>query len=299
MKRFTLKLLVALSALQCSGLQGVSIVYNLRVSQITRMRDTEIKRTGPSSFGLLLFDQTRTWTMPSIKDGSTGSLATYTFTKPNFYCRVDAAWGHVHLKSKNRSFSRTQTDDILLTCGYSKNLSNKTKATFSVLFGFPTHKDTRFEGIEFGTGHNSFGLQFDSVYRFSAKENQSLLAAARYIRFFPASIDYPVNEKCQSFSLDPGNLVDLFVGYNYQFKTNVFECGYNPSFLFSATITPEIADISQLNYIRSNFFAAYKHFFIGLKHPQGLIGAISYGFDNKPKIFKHIITVWAAWGIVF
>ena len=282
-----------------SSLQGVSIVYNLRVSQITRTRDTEIKRTGPSTFGVVLFDQARTWTIPHRHDGSVGTLASYTFTKYNFYCRADTAFAHVHLKSKHRNFSRTQMDDFLLTCGYSKAVGIKTKATFSLLLGFPTHKDTIYEGIQFGTGHNSFGLQLDGAHRFSAKENQSLLAAARYIRFFPASIDLPINSKCQTFDLDPGNLVDLFVGYNYQFKTNVIECGYNPSFLFSATITPEVAAISALNYIRSNFFAAYKHFFIESKHPQGFIGAISYGFDNKPKIFKNIISLWVAWGIMF
>jgi hypothetical protein len=263
------------------------------------MRDTEIERTGPSTLGLLLFDQVRTWTEHAKHDNSVGNLASYTFTKHNFYCRADAAFARVHLKSREMNVARTQTDDFLLTCGYSKLLNEKTKATVSVLFGFPTHKDTIFEGIQFGTGHNGFGLQLEGVCRFSQKNNQSILAAARYIRFFPASIDYPVNNRSQSFVLDPGNLVDLLVGYNYSHKTNVFEFGYNPSFLFSATITPEVADISQLNYIRSNFFAAYKRFFIKSKHTQGFFCAISYGFDNKPVIFKRIITAWAAWGIMF
>lgn len=294
------KIVVSAILVSFFNIKGISIVYNLRVSQITRMRDTEIKRTGPSTLGIVLFDQSRTWTIRSIKDGSAGSLASYTFTKDNFYCRFDTAFGRVHFKSKNRHFSRTQTDDILLTCGYSKFLNQKTRATVSVLLGFPTHKDTIFDGIQFGTGHNGFGLQLEGVCRFSEKENQSILAAARYIRFLPASIDYPINNKCQSFELDPGNLVDIFVGYNYQFKKNIIECGYNPSFLFSATITPEVASISSLNYIRSNFFAAYKRFFIRPKHhPQGLIVACSYGFDNKPKIFKRILTIWGSWGIMF
>lgn len=280
-------------------LESVSIVYNMRVAEITRRQAVDPKYTDPSITSLVLFDQTRK-RCDSVNQNIAGGLATYLYSRKRFYCKADFAVGHVRSNNIDGTFSRTQTDDILLTFGYSKTISKKTKATVSLLLGFPTHRDTILEGIEFGTGHNGFGLQLDGSFICSKKENQSILAAARYIRFFPASIFYPINTKCTPFYLDIGNLVDLIIGYNYRFNTSAFEVGYNPSFLFSATITPAIATVtSQINGIRSSFYAAFKHLFLREKHPQGIIIAMSYGFDNKPKIFKRIITVWAAWGINF
>lgn len=200
----------------------------------------------------------------------------------------------------NSTFARTQTDDVLLTLGYSKAITKRTKATLSCLFGFPTHKDDSFAGIQFGTGHNAFGLQLDGSFWLSNEGDKSLLAAARYIRFFPANVCIPINNTPHMYYLDIGNLVDLIVGYNHRFGTSAFECGYNASFLFSASIYPALENVtSQLNYIRSNFYASFKHIFLRECHPTGMIVALSYGFDNKPKIFRKIVTLWAAWGINF
>lgn len=277
----------------------VSIVYNLRVAEITRRQASDPKYTDPSIASLALFDQTRR-RCDLVKQNIAGGLATYLYLRKRFYCKADFAVGHVRSDNIDGRFSRIQTDDILLSLGYSKKISDRTKMTFSMLFGFPTHADTILEGIEFGTGHNGFGLQIDGSFLCSEKGNHSILTAARYIRFFPASIFYPINNICTPFSLDIGNLVDLIIGYNYRFNTSAFEVGYNPSFLFSATITPAIADVTnQINGIRSSFYGAYKHLFLRDKHPQGIIIALSYGFDNKPRIFKQILTAWAAWGINF
>ena len=155
-----------------------------------------------------MFDQTRK-RCDSVSQNIAGGLATYLYLRKRFYCKADFAVGHVRSNNIDGTFSRTQTDDILLTFGYSKAITKKTKASISLLLGFPTHRDTILEGIEFGTGHNGFGLQLDGSFICSEKENQSILAAARYIRFFPASVLFPVLNKYSPFVLDIGNLVDL------------------------------------------------------------------------------------------
>ena len=279
-------------------LNGLSFVYNLRFSEISKARAPELTNVAPSTLGIAIFDQTRTRTTHIIQDNIAGGLASYMYSKDHFYLRADTAFANVRAKSNNYYFSRTQTDDFLITIGYGRPVSKKATITGSLLFGFPTHRDTSLEGITFGTGHNGFGIQIDGI--FSPNKENLILVATRYIRFCPASIFYPVNDNYTHFVLDLGNLFDILIGYNHFFKSNVIECGYNPSFLFHAAITPEIPDrISQLNYIRSNFYGAYKRFFMRKPRPQAFIIAASYGFDNKPKIFKRIMTVWAVWGIMF
>ena len=164
--------------------------------------------------------------------------------------------------------------------------------------------------LDCAVGHvqsNLFGTKFSQnqiddilLTMGSEKGNQSILAAARYIRFLPATAYLAAHNQCLSWHVDIGNLVDLIAGYNYRFGPNEIEIGYDASFLFGSSICPTIEALAnQINYIRSNFYGAYKHLFLREKNPQGIIIALSYGFDNKPKIFKHILTLWATWGINF
>jgi hypothetical protein len=296
--KITFKIIIIfISFLTTAQLKSVSVVYNLQIAAVTT---PEIKSTGNSTAALILFDQTRTRTTSIFLDNSVGSMVQYNFTKKNFHFRANTAFGNVRTKKCHETiFSRTQTDDILLTWGYIKTISHRAKLTTSILLGFPTHKDNSLEGISFGTGHNSFGLQLDGFCRYSEKENQVIFGAARFIRFFPATVTTCIENKSYSYDLDLGKLADLLVGYMYVHKSNIFQAGYNPSFLFNAKINPDFLGL-QLNYIRSSFFAAYERYFqVNTKHPQAIIFALSYGFDNKPKIFKRIITAWAVWGISF
>jgi len=280
-------------------LECVSFVYNMRVAEITRRQAINPKYTDPSILSLTTVNQLFMLYNSGINN-AIGELATYLYLRKRFYCKLDCAVGHVRSNILGTKFSRNQTDDILLTLGFSKSFSQKTKMTASMLFGFPTHSETQLQGIQFGTGHNGFGLQLDGSFILTKEKNQSILAAARYIRFFPASANLSTNNQCSTWRVDIGNLVDLIAGYSYRFGPNEVEAGYDASFLFGASVCPIIASLpSQIDYIRSNFYSAYKHIFLRKKNPQGIIIAMSYGFDNKPKIYKHIITIWAAWGINF
>ena len=294
-----LKLLAISCCIFTTRVDSASFVYNMRVAEITRRQAINSTYTDPSILTLTTIDQLFMQYDCQL-DNAIGELATYLYLRKRFYFRLDCAVGHVQSNILGKKFSRNQTDDILLTLGYSKIFSPKTKMTLSMLFGFPTHNDTLLQGVEFGTGHNGFGLQLDGSFLLSDKKNQSILAAVRYIRFLPAAAFLAVNGQCVRWQADIGNLVDLIAGYNYRFGTNEVEVGYDASFLFGASICPAIEGLpSHINYIRSNFYGAYKHLFLREKNPQGIIVALSYGFDNKPKIYKHIITLWATWGINF
>ena len=292
-------ILPTLYFIMVTQLNGVSFVYNMRVAEITRRQALNPRYTDPSIMTLTTVNQLFKL-YSSGTDNAIGELATYLYLRKKFYCKLDCAVGHVQSNLFGTKFSQNQIDDILLTMGYSKTITKKTRATISLLLGFPIHSDTLLQGVEFGTGHNGFGLQLDGAFVFSEKGNQSILAAARYIRFLPATAYLAAHNQCLSWHVDIGNLVDLIAGYNYRFGPNEIEIGYDASFLFGSSICPTIEALAnQINYIRSNFYGAYKHLFLREKNPQGIIIALSYGFDNKPKIFKHILTLWATWGINF
>ena len=59
--------------------------------------------------------------------------------------------------------------------------------------------------------------------------------------------------------------------------------------------------VKKTNYIRSNFYIAYKYKFLVNDISNRLIWYLSYGFDHKPKVFgnKYIVTLWASWNIRF
>lgn len=299
MNKKQFKYLVYLAYLCFTDMHGVSVVYNLRVAEITRRQAIEPKFANPSIASFALLNQSRQ-RVDCVKENITSNLDTYMYIGKRIYFKTDVAWGRVRAQHPDYTYSRTQTDDILFTLGYSKSITKKTKLTISTLLGFPTHEDKILEGIQLGTGHNGLGIQCDGSFIINAERTQSILGAVRYIRFLPASTKLSVNNCCKYYELDVGNLVDIIAGYNHRFGTNVIECGYNASFLFSASIEPALESLSNsLNYIRSNFYGAYKHVFLRKKHPCGIILAMSYGFDNRPKIFKNIFTVWAGWGINF
>ncbi len=281
---------------------AVSFVYNLRVAEITRRYALTHQSITPSILVVTGIDQMRKH-VNDVRDNLAGNLLSYLFLQDNVYLKADFAYGHAHQWSPDSCFERMQADDLLLTAGYSVMINPRARITFSGMVGFPTHRDTGLIGLEIGTGHTGIGGQFDSSYILSAHNQHSqhyFLSAARYIRFLPESVAFPPTVPFRNAELDIGNLVDLLVAYSYRFGLSNIEIGYNPSFLFHATITPSVSTLdSQLNYIRSNLYASYRYIFVRERHSCGIIAGLSYGFDEMPRILKHIITAWVSWGVNF
>lgn len=281
----------------------ISVVYNLRIAETTKRRLSQSSTSHSKLAALTLVDQFRK-TYNEIYIKGEGGLGTFVyFPTSSSYVRADWAVGHV---SQKASFlphvSRTQTDDILFSGGYSHAINDKSKITVSGLFGVPTHNDTSLQFVQFGVGHFGLGGQIDGSYKIPSNLDHLIFAAARFIHFFPRNVEAFFIPQTTHFNFGPGNLVDLFLAYHVNFERHRFETGYNPTFLFNATLKPTIAAVvNAINFIRSSFYGSYIHVFTTKKHLQALIAGISYSFDHRPKDFgyKRIITLWGTWGINF
>ncbi len=303
MKKQVVKKAVLICCMFMQHCLGVSFVYNLRIAEITKRQITaelQKKIKGPLLQSLVLINQMRKKNT-GIHQNIFGALESLIFFSKNAYLRADWAFGRVSEKLDDFHFSRTQTDDILVSGGFSHAVSDRTKLTFSSLLGIPTHNETGFEGIQFGTGHVGFGLQIDNAFIYSKNKNHSLRSAVRYIRFFERTIIIALLQG-RKFKFNLGNLTDLYIAHHSKFGRHSFELGYNPSFLFGPSIRPIIQHVvDETTFIRSNMYVSYQQFFFLQDHPSGFATAISYGLDHTSKLFglKRIITFWAAWGINF
>lgn len=279
-----------------------SFVYNLRIAEITKRQALEKERLkGPFLETVTVVDQIRKKYDGTHQNGF-GALESFLCFSENMYARFDWAVAHVQEHLDAYHFSRTQTDDILCSFGLSHAISDRTRFTISGLTGIPTHKDTAFQGVEFGTGHFSLGVQGDSIWLYSPDKNHSIRSAVRYFRFFARSVSIP-SLAPYTFKFNIGNLTDLYIAHHSKFGQHRFEFGYNPSFVWGTSIKPFVLRVvDATHYIRSNVYASYQYYFL-LAHyyPTAFATAVSYGFDHVPKLygFKNIITVWGAWGINF
>jgi hypothetical protein len=277
---------------------ATSLVYKFFVSEITRRHTANAKNARYSQFSLFCFDMYAS-KYDSTEENAVGLLATYLYQHNQVYAQIDGAFGHITSRYQCQEFNRTQTDDLLLSLGFSKAFSQKTAVTFSGILGFPTHKDTSPEGLQFGIAHSSIGFKIDAASTFSSKKDQKLLLAGRYLRFLPSNISLKSDAVSYKYELDIGSLFDLLVGYNFNFKLDGFELGYNPSFLVGGKLCPESTNNEYIGYMRSTLYGAYYHILNSEKHRQILTLVCTYGTEHKPKIYKRFITAWATWSIFF
>jgi hypothetical protein len=281
---------------------AISIVYNLRIAETTKRESFNPLFSRPAIATATLFNQWRE-KYNDIFQNIGGGLGTINYAPTSyFYARIDFAAAHVYEKNGAVRFSRTQTDDILFSSGYTYASSERKKITLSGLLGVPTHNDTSLEHIQFGYAHYGLGAQVDGAWHYLPRLNFSFRSAARFIHFFPRRAPAVVNNQIMNFDFNIGNLVDLFIAHHINVGRHRFEAGYNPSFFFAATIKPFLADATRgANYIRSNFYGSYKYYFPVRNHMTAIAAACSYGFDHTPQDIgnKRVITVWASWSVNF
>jgi hypothetical protein len=287
---------------------AVSIVYNLKIAEITKRQTFEERFSRPNTLALTGVEQFRE-TYDSRRQNIAAALGTYIYSPKNTYFRVDAAVGNVRQKCgplpEQTTFHKTQTDDILFSFGHTFVKGKQTRATVSLLLGVPTHRDFLFyKGLQFGTGHVGFGGQFETSHAYWHKQlaSTTIIGALRFIHFFPRCTCIPLLE--QNFDFGLGNIVDLFIAHLAKFRKNRIEFGYNPTFAFNAYINPRVELDSLLessSFIRSSFYIAYKRIFLIHEHPSAITTAFSYGFDHRPKTVgvKNQFTFWTSWGINF
>lgn len=280
---------------------SISIVYNLRVAETSKRIEVKSTLASPSLGTFTGFGTFRE-KYNGIKHACGGGLFTLVYAPESFFLRIDAAVGRVSSNDHGVHFSRTQTDDLLFSGGYSPRISNKIRLTFSGLLGLPTHKDTSIAHIQLGYGHYGLGVQMDGSFIFSSNSNHTLRCAARFIHFFPRTVLIKVEGGHQQFKYGIGDLADLFIAFHGKRAEHSFETGYNPSFFFNARICPHFdSTVEKTNYIRNSFYGIYKYRFLINKITHMIAAALSYGFEPTPKVFgnKRIITLWASWSINF
>lgn len=279
---------------------AITIVYNLRIAESTKrpaFEESDIRYTiGKTGFN------TNRKKLKGIRNNAGGILSTFSYVTPSFFVRADFAFAKVKETQECSEFSRTQTDDLLLSAGYSLSIKNRTKLTFSGLLGIPTHKDLSLEALQFGSGHVGLGVQIDGAFLYSSPKKHTIRTATRFIHFFARKARYKVNNFTRYFDFHLGDVVDLFIAHHHIFGHHSFELGFDQTFVFAAKIFPNFDDtVTRTNYIRSAFYSTYKYRFLLQNLHNALAIAFSYALDITPKEFgnKRIITTWASWSVSF
>jgi hypothetical protein len=299
---------IAIVLLMSNTLFPVTIVYNMRIAEITKRQQLMPNTKKHNILGTTSFGQWREL-KNGFKQSAYGQIGTYIRSSKSFYLKIDGAVGRVKNNVITNTFKRTQTDDILFTGGYSHQIGSYGRLTYSGLFGIPTHRDFILELAQFGTGHVGIGGQFDASYAYMKDRSNVLFAAARIIHFFPRKVSShdPCLKslyQCREYNLKLGNLADLYVAHQTNWaKVNRIEFGYDASFVgFGSAIKPTIPDFAgTLIVIRNSFFGAYSRLIPSEKMPMGIITGLAGGFDSRPKIVgnRYMLTAWFLWGILF
>jgi hypothetical protein len=114
---------------------GVSLVYNLRIAEITRNQAHILKEGSPSIVTPTLFTQFRKDDQNTTEFVG-GLLGTYIYTQDFFYFKVAAAGGNVHAKACDGTvLSQTQADDVLFSAGYGHDFGEQLRMSASLHLG--------------------------------------------------------------------------------------------------------------------------------------------------------------------
>lgn len=280
-------------ALQYASLAAISVVYNFRIAQITKQPISETENEKKRSVVVLLFDiYQRKYT--GVFQNFIGGLGSFIYNLESYYVRVDGAVSHIkEVTDHVTDFAGTEMDDILVTLGRTFKVTDRTKVSFSGLFGIPTHKILRLRHVDFGYSQSGTGIQFDGSYAFTKQD--SFLYGARYIYFIPRNAEDALGQK-HRFTI--GNVGDILVAYKKNWIKHGLECGYSSRQQFGARCCPDIVDIvEKTNYARNNFYCVYKYKFSTEMLDNRLLYYIAYGYDRKPKTFgnKFVVTLWTSW----
>jgi hypothetical protein len=302
LKALKLSLITLFSLPPLNG-ASVSFVYNLKIAETTKRHAEEKSKYHFIGAATPIFQDRKK--NNEVEQNAFGSLESLIYYRAPIYARVDFAFAHVWEQLEQFRFSRTLSDDILFTAGYSHSFTERIRSTLSGMVGIPTHKNVILEGIQFGTGHYGLGIQLDSAIQYALRWPHSLRLAYRCIHFLKRTLDGEIIGLDEKFKFTYGNLMDFFIAHHFNFDKNRFEIGYDFILLMGASIDPVPPIFSLLpdttNYKRSSFFGTYQRLFAVGTHPSALILGLSYSFDNDPHALslKRLITTWISLGINF
>ncbi len=279
---------------------AVSLVYNLRIAESTKRQVLE-KGQDPYKIALTAFNNNRK-KRNGIYHNVAGMLETFSYTTPNFYFRTDFAFGQVKDRKGCSHFKELETDDILFKSGYSYSINEKIKLTLSGLFSIPTHMDHILEQHQLGYGHFGLGFQFDSSFIYSIPRKSAIRCAFRLIQFIPRHTWHTADNITKRYTINIGNLIDVFIAHHTVFGHHSFEFGYDQIFFCNGKIHPFLEDaLEKINYIRPEFFSTYKYTIATRRTHHIFSVTFSGGFDIWPWLHgnKRIVETWFSYGINF
>lgn len=298
-----LKLMVSSYILLCGCiLHPITFVYNLRIAETTRTRNTAFGKLKPSVAAvtpLAIFRNFET----DFHQSAGGVLGNYIYATDDWYARINAAVGRVHANGPTvGEFGKTEFDDFLFTAGYSWQAAQQTRISLSGHFGVPLHSDYVGDLVELGTGHVGFGLQLDGLHAFN--EAQILLVALRALYFLPRKVSLTLDATTLYFpSFKLGDVLDFLISYQHQFgkERHLIGVGYNPTYTFGTTDPTDPLRVRTLATLQNSIFATYRYAFPIKEHLSAIILGFSYGFLNVPAPLNHgqSATMWLTWGINF
>lgn len=291
-----------------SQVLAISIVYNMRIANITRRQHANTPGNYKHTAIETPFGQWR-----ALKNGTqqhdAGILNSYIYSKPSHYIKVDTAVAHIAsnipipAQATCLHIARTQWDDLLLTGGYGQKIGSKCRIAYSGLFGIPLHRDNILELAEFGTGHVGLGAQVDSSYALT--DHETIFFALRGLYFIPrkARVDNPCLTPLyaqSTYKIKLGTVFDIFISHQTMWNTyNRIEYGYDATFAPTGSINPPLSN--GVTFTRHSFFGVYFRTILAFERPTGLIIGLSGGFDSKPAVLgnRYHATLWSSWGFVF
>lgn len=282
----------------CIPLQAISIVYNMRISHVTKSTLLEPDGRKYAIFALA-FDQYQAKYTGCINQNFAGLMgsASYNFLT-NWYARIDGAFAHINQTTAGvETFSDTETDDVLFYLGHISKLNDRAKLTISGLFSIPTHRIFTLQHAAFGYGQYGVGIQLDGAYDLGC--DLRILYGARYVHLISRDA---LGSDCNHYDFTIGNLGDLLIAMKKKWDLHGLEWGYTARWNFGAHVSPCYDNIiAQINYTRNNFYLVYNYDFFVHNVRNRLYFNIAYGFDSKPKMFgnKHIVTGWFSWNLKF
>ena len=152
------------------------------------------------------------------------------------------------------------------------------------MLGLPTHSDQIFAPIQFGLNHVSVGLQLDDSWSYSCNKKHIIFSALRYLHFFSRNVINCVDDKEFEYNFNIGNTIDLLIAHASNWNRHKVEIGYNPTFVFSSSISPSLPIVPHsVNGIRNGFYLDYRYAFATKKHLGAISFGTSYSFDSIPQ----------------
>lgn len=302
------KRIIVLVALSFGVVQAISIVYNMRIANITRRQHANVPGNHAHAVIETPFGQWR-----ALKDGTkqhdAGVLNSYIYSRSSGYIKVDTAVGHIAtdipVPARNTSMhiARMQWDDLLFTGGYGHHVFKNGRVAYSALFGIPLHRDYILELAQFGTGHIGVGAQIDSSYALT--DNQTMFFALRGIYFVPrnARVENPCLTPLyaqSTYDIRLGTVFDIFISYQTMWNVyNRLEYGYDATFAPTGSINPPVTN--GVEFTRHSFFGVYFRTIPLFGKMTGLIIGLSGGFDSRPPVLgnRYHTTLWGSWGFAF